>query len=196
MVESETKDIYDKVYSADRVEVFFKAMGWRVMGPGQPVRVRADSRWNVPEPELTMVLNRFGEVVGYTAGNDVSSRDIEGENPLYLPQAKVYRGSCAVGPGLFVGDPPGPETAIRLEIERDGATAFSGETNTGQIKRSFSELAEFLYRDNDFPDGALLMTGTGVVPDSDFTLQSGDVVRISIDGLGSLENAVTRADES
>lgn len=187
---------YDKVYDAERPELFLKATPARARGHLAPVCIRTDSTWDVPEPELTLAVNAAGHVFGYTIGNDMSSRSIEGENPLYLPQAKIYRGSCALGPGLFVGEPPGPETVIQLEIERGGAVAFSGETKVGQIKRSFDELARFLFRDNDFPDGALLMTGTGVVPESDFTLRSGDRVRITIDGLGTLENPVKTAGES
>jgi len=187
---------YDKVYDAKRPELFMKSTPARTRGHLAPVCIRTDSSWDVPEPELTLAINTAGNVFGYTIGNDMSSRSIEGENPLYLPQAKVYRGSCALGPGLFVGDPPGPESAISLRIERGGTEVFSGETNVGQIKRSFDELAEFLFRDNDLPDGALLMTGTGIVPDSDFTLQSGDRVRISIDGLGTLENPVENADQT
>lgn len=187
---------YDKVYEAERPELFLKSTPTRTRGHLAPVCIRTDSTWDVPEPELTLAINSAGSVFGYTIGNDMSSRSIEGENPLYLPQAKVYRGSCSLGPGLFVGDPPGADTAIRLEIARDGIPVFSGETNVGQIKRSFDELANFLFRDNDLPDGALLMTGTGIVPDSDFTLRPGDRVRISIDGLGTLENPVENTDQS
>ena len=181
---------YDKVYDADRPELFMKATAARARGHGAQIRVRADSTWDVPEPELTLAINAGGKVFGYTVGNDVSSRSIEGENPLYLPQAKCYRGSCAVGPALIVGrDAVNPETTIKLTIERGGEVGFEGETQVSQIKRGFDELAEFLFRENEFPDGALLMTGTGVVPD-DFTLKSGDVVRIAISGVGVLENAV------
>ena len=182
---------YDKVYDAERPELFLKATPSRARGHMAQIRVRSDSNWDVPEPELTLAINSAGKVFGYTIGNDVSSRSIEGENPLYLPQAKVYRGSCSLGPCLVVGEQAvGPDSAIRLVIERNGKTGFEGETQTSQIKRGFDELAEFLYRDNEFPDGALLMTGTGIVPDNDFTLKSGDVVKITIEGIGTLENEV------
>ena len=167
-----------------------KATASRVSGPGQPVRVRRDSTWSVPEPEFTLAINPQGKIVGYTIGNDMSSRSIEGENPLYLPQAKVYRGSCALGPRLVVGQLPEAEAKIAIEIRRGEEVVFSGETEVAQIKRSFEELAQFLFRDNEFPQGALLMTGTGVVPDSGFTLTSGDIIRIGIDGAGELENQV------
>ena len=192
MHESETKDIYDKVYSAERPEIFYKASGWRAMGHGQPIRVRRDSQWNVPEPELTLVINRFGEIVGYCAGNDVSSRDIEGDNPLYLPQAKVYNGSAAIGPGIKLC---GPDTmrdlAITLAITRDGQTVFSGETAVNQMKRSLEELSECLFQELSFPNGALLMTGTCLVPADDFTLSPGDTVRVGVGDL-VLENPVGR----
>ncbi len=182
---------YDKVYEAERPELFLKATPQRARGNLAAIRVREDSTWDVPEPELTLAIDSAGRVFGFTIGSDVSSRSIEGENPLYLPQAKVYRGSCAVGPGLIVGEGAvTPETGIRLEISRGGSVCFAGETQVSQIKRGFDELAEFLFRENEFPCGALLMTGTGIVPEADFTLKSGDVVRISIDGLGTLENAV------
>ncbi|MDQ8201939.1 fumarylacetoacetate hydrolase family protein [Pelagicoccus sp. SDUM812003] len=188
--ESQSKDVYQKVYEAERPELFFKATGWRVKGHQQPIRVRADSAWDVPEPELTLVLTRHGEILGYTVGNDVSSRSIEGENPLYLPQAKVYDGSCALGPGIRIADQSElSDLPIRLEILRLGETAFKGETRTSQIKRPFSQLADFLVRELDQPNGAFLMTGTGVVPSEAFTLNSGDRVRIDIDGL-VLENPV------
>ncbi len=181
---------YDKVYEAERPELFMKATARRARGHLHKVCVRSDSDWDVPEPELTLAINSGGDVFGYTIGNDMSSRSIEGENPLYLPQAKVYRGSCAVGPGLILMNPPAPETAISLEIARDGKVAFTGETQVSQIKRRFEELAEFLFRDNEFPEGALLMTGTGIVPPPEFTLRSGDIVSISIDNLGTLRNEV------
>jgi 2-dehydro-3-deoxy-D-arabinonate dehydratase len=181
---------YDLVYEAERPELFFKATAPRVRGHLDKIRVRADSTWDVPEPELTLAINSAGKVFGATIGNDVSSRSIEGENPLYLPQAKVYRGSCAIGPGLVVGAVLEPEVKIAVQIARDGETAFSGETDLGQIKRGFDELAGFLYRENEFPVGAYLMTGTGVVPGSDFSLRSADVVSITIDGLGTLINEV------
>ena len=190
MAESETADVYDRVYDADRVEVFFKANGWRVIGHGGRIRVRPDSTWNVPEPELALVLNRSGEIVGYTVGNDVSSRSIEGENPLYLPQAKVYDGSCALGPGIVLAHPDEMrDLPVRLLIERGGARAFEGETRTSRLKRSLEEIAKWLFADLDFPEGAVLMTGTGIVPPDDFTLVQGDVVRISLGDL-VLENEV------
>lgn len=181
---------YDKVYDADRPELFLKATPARARGHRAQIRVRADSTWDVPEPELTLAINSAGRIFGYTIGDDVSSRSIEGENPLYLPQAKVYRGSCAIGPALVVGkDAVSPETTIKLTIERGGGVGFEGETQVSQIKRGLDELAEYLFLENEFPDGALLMTGTGIVPD-DFTLKSGDVVKIAISGLGVLENEV------
>ncbi|MBI5381943.1 MAG: fumarylacetoacetate hydrolase family protein [Opitutae bacterium] len=182
---------YDKVYHAARPELFFKSTAHRVAAPGAPVRLRRDSRWNVPEPELTLALNARGRIFGYTVGNDMSSRDIEGENPLYLPQAKVYDRSAALGPCLLVTDtPPPPGTEILLEIHRAGRTAFAGQTTLGQIKRPFAELAEYLFRDNTFPRGCLLMTGTGIVPPDSFTLQSGDEIRITIPPIGTLCNPV------
>ena len=181
---------YDKVYEAERPELFFKATPARARGHGAPICIREDSSWDVPEPELTIAVNAAGRVFGYTIGNDVSSRSIEGENPLYLPQAKVYRGSCAMGPALCVGDPPSKDTSIGLTIERAGNVAFEDSTTLHQLKRGLEELAGYLFRENDFPEGAYLMTGTGIVPSTDFTLQSGDVVKISIEGLGTLCNQV------
>jgi 2-dehydro-3-deoxy-D-arabinonate dehydratase len=181
---------YDKVYEAERPELFFKATPSRTRGHLAPIRIRTDSTWDVPEPELTLAINAQGHVFGYTIGNDVSSRSIEGENPLYLPQAKVYRGSCALGPGLVVGEVISPQTTIRLLVIRGNSLAFKGETSVSQIKRSFDELAVFLFRENEFPQGAYLLTGTGIVPDSSFTLRSGDRVVIAIDGLGELVNTV------
>jgi 2-dehydro-3-deoxy-D-arabinonate dehydratase len=181
---------YDKVYEAERPELFFKATPARARGHLAPIRIRQDSTWDVPEPELTLAINTQGKVFGFTIGNDVSSRSIEGENPLYLPQAKVYRGSLAMGPGLVVGNAVTPATAIRVEVQRSGESVFTGETAVSQIKRGFDELAEFLFRENEFPHGAYLLTGTGIVPDSAFTLQSGDRVSIAIDGLGELVNTV------
>jgi 2-dehydro-3-deoxy-D-arabinonate dehydratase len=182
---------YDRVYHAARPELFFKSTPHRVAGPGTPVRLRADSRWNVPEPELTLALNRAGRLFGYTIGNDMSSRDIEGENPLYLPQAKVYDRSAALGPCLLVtGDPLAADTAIHLEIRRADAAVFTGTTAINQIKRSFGELAEYLFRDNAFPHGTYLMTGTGIVPPDSFTLRSGDEIRITIEPIGTLVNPV------
>lgn len=193
MEESESSGgdrFYDLVYEAERPELFFKATPARTRGHLDKVCIRKDSTWDVPEPELTLAINASGNVFGYTIGNDMSSRSIEGENPLYLPQAKVYRGSCAIGPALAVCDPLAPETKIAIEIARAGEIAFSGDIEISQIKRSFEELAGFLYRDNEFPDGAFLMTGTGIVPGSDFTLASGDTVRISVEGIGTLENEI------
>lgn len=184
-------DFYDRVYSADRPELFFKATPARVRGPGQPVRIRRDARWNVPEPELALAVTSSGAIVGYTIGNDMSSRDIEGENPLYLPQAKVYDGSCGLGPCLYVTTTPlPPETAIRIAIRRGGALAFEGETSLASMKRTPRELVDYLYRDNSFPHGCLLLTGTGVVPPDDFTLAAGDEIAITIEPIGTLVNTV------
>jgi 2-dehydro-3-deoxy-D-arabinonate dehydratase len=181
---------YDRVYDAARPEIFFKATPQRVVGPGAAVRIRSDSQWNVPEPEVTLAINREGRIFGYTIGNDMSSRDIEGENPLYLPQAKVYAACCALGPGLVVREPLPRETSIGLEIERGGKIVTSDSTSVAQMKRGFEELAAYLFRDNTFPDGTYLLTGTGIIPSADFTLQSGDRIRITIAGLGILENTV------
>jgi 2-dehydro-3-deoxy-D-arabinonate dehydratase len=179
-VESTVGDIYQKVYEAERPELFFKSIGWRTVGSGTPVRIRADSRWNVPEPELVLVMNRWKEIVGFTLGNDMSSRDIEGANPLYLPQAKVYNGSCALGPGIVIAEPDDlRDLPIRIEILRDDQPAFQGETRISQMKRQFEELVDYLFKELEFPEGVFLMTGTGVVPPESFTLQPGDVVRIS-----------------
>lgn len=180
--ESATGDIYQRVYTAERPELFFKAPGWRVVGMGGKIRVRHDSAWNVPEPELTLLINRQGEICGYTAGNDVSSRDIEGANPLYLPQAKIYNGSCALGPAIrLISDPALlANLPITLKIERGGAQVFSGETNTRLIKRRMGELVEYLFRELAFPHGAFLMTGTGIVPPETFSLSPGDVVRVCV----------------
>jgi 2-dehydro-3-deoxy-D-arabinonate dehydratase len=186
-------DFYARVYEAERPELFFKSSPHRVVGPGGRVRLRADARWNVPEPELTLAVNAAGRIFGVTVGDDVSSRDIEGENPLYLPQAKVYDGSCALGPGIRLGEPPGPEAAIRLEIGRGGGVAFAGETTLAQLKRRPAELVSFLFRDQSFPNGVFLMTGTGIVPGADFTLTPGDEIRIEIDGVGRLVNLVAGA---
>lgn len=183
---------YDKVYDAERPELFFKATAPRTRGHLDNVAIRSDSTWDVPEPELTLAITDKGKVFGFTIGNDMSSRSIEGENPLYLPQAKVYTGSCSIGPCLVVGDAPGPDTTISIEISREGEVAFSGDTTVSQIKRGFDELAGFLFRSNEFKHGAYLMTGTGIVPDSDFTLQPGDVISISIEGAGTLTNTVEK----
>ncbi len=182
---------YDKVYNAARPELFFKGTPHRVAAPGTPVRIRGDSKWNVPEPELTLAINQHGRIFGYTIGNDMSSRDIEGENPLYLPQAKVYDRSTALGPCLLITDAPlPPTTTIAIAINRAGTAVFTGSTQISQIKRTFPELAEFLFRDNSFPRGAYLMTGTGVVPPDSFTLQSGDEICITIEPIGTLVNTV------
>ncbi|HEX5284000.1 MAG TPA: fumarylacetoacetate hydrolase family protein [Bryocella sp.] len=182
---------YDRVYSAVRPELFFKATARRVVGPGAGVRIRSDARWSVPEPELTLLIDPRGDIIGYTIGNDMSSRDIEGENPLYLPQAKVYDGSCALGPCVLLSrEPLQKSVSIRIEILRNGSTAFDGATTLAELKRDPAELASYLFRDNTFPDGAFLMTGTGIVPGDDFTLAHADVIRISIDNIGTLENRV------
>lgn len=185
---------YDRVYSAARPELFFKSTPHRVVGHGQEVRIRTDSKWNVPEPELTLVVTPRGKIIGYTVGNDMSSRDIEGENPLYLPQAKVYDRSCALGPGIFVTENPlSSETRIHLEIRRDGAAAFEGATTLAAMKRKPQELVDYLYRDNSFPAGCFLLTGTGVVPPPTFTLEPRDEIRITIDSIGTLVNCVASA---
>lgn len=185
------QDFYDLVYSAERPELFFKANGSRVRGHGELIRIRQDSSWNVPEPEFTLCINARQEIVGYTIGNDVSSRSIEGENPLYLPQAKVYDGAAAMGPCLWIPPhSPGEETVIALNIHRDGKVIFSGQTQLKMMKRQFAELVEFLYREMSFPLGCYLMTGTGVVPGGDFTLLSGDQVDIQINPIGLLSNKV------
>ena len=189
----ESKDggsVYDRVYSAERPEIFFKATPNRVVGHRGEIRIRADSKWNVPEPEVTLAINSRGRIFGYTIGNDVSSRDIEGENPLYLPQAKVYRGCCALGPGLVIREPLPLETEIALRIFRAGGEVFSGATSLSQMKRTFPELAGWLWRENEFPNGCYLLTGTGLVPGGDFTLMPGDDVRIAVQHLGELGNIV------
>lgn len=183
-------DFYDRVYTAERPELFFKAAGWRVVGPGGAVRIRSDATWSVPEPELALVINPAGKLVGYTIGNDMSSRDIEGENPLYLPQAKVYDGSCALGPCVLLSSHSLSETVIRLQIMRQNKEIFSGTTSITELKRDPQELIKFLFRDQSFPRGVFLMTGTGIVPPDDMTLQHSDSIRITIDGIGALENHV------
>jgi 2-dehydro-3-deoxy-D-arabinonate dehydratase len=184
---------YDRVYDAARPEIFFKSLPDKVVPAGEPVGIRRDSTWNVPEPELALVLSSRGQVVGYTIGNDMSSRSIEGENLLYLPQAKTYARSCALGPWIVLGTPEAAARAwsISLEIHRDGTTVFGGTTSVGQIKRTFDELAGFLFRSQVFPHGAVLLTGTGIVPDESFTLRAGDEVTIGISGIGRLSNPVT-----
>lgn len=185
---------YDKVYTADRPEIFFKATPHRVAGPGQPLRVRSDSGWSVPEPEFTLVINPTGTIVGYTIGNDMSARDIEGENPLYLPQAKLYRQCAGLGPCVLLAETPlEPDSIdIKLQIQRNGAPVFTGATMLSQMKRTPEELANWLYRENDLPHGAFLMTGTGVVPHDTFTLEHGDEVSISITGIGTLTNPIVK----
>ena len=188
-------DFYDRIYSADRPELFFKSTPSRVAGPGQDVRIRRDSKWNVPEPELALVVNSLGGIIGYTIGNDMSSRDIEGENPLYLPQAKVYAQSCGLGPGILIRAQPLPgETEIHLEIIRSGATVFGGQTKLSAMKRTPQELVEYLFRDNIFPYGCFLLTGTGIVPPDDFTLAVEDEIRITIEPIGTLVNYVMQAE--
>jgi 2-dehydro-3-deoxy-D-arabinonate dehydratase len=190
-------DFYDRVYSADRPELFFKATASRVAATGSHVRIRSDSKWSVPEPELTLVINQRGRIIGYTVGNDMSSRDIEGENPLYLPQAKVYDRSCALGPCILVSDEPLlSTTTIRLQIQRKGEIVFSGTTTLAELKRTPATLVEYLFRENSFPAGAYLMTGTGIVPPDSFTLAPGDRIRITIDPIGTLENEVVQASAS
>lgn len=182
---------YDMVYDAIRPELFFKATAYRCVGPGGKVRIRKDSAWNVPEPELTLVINNKGTIIGYTIGNDMSSRSIEGENPLYLPQAKSYDGSAAIGPCLFLPDKPiSPETIISMQIKRNAALLYADEVMINKMKRSHLELVEFLFRECSFPYGCLLMTGTCLVPPNDFTLQSGDEITIRIDHIGELRNSV------
>ena len=185
---------YDRVYVSPRPELFFKANPHRVSGPGQPVRIRSDATWNVPEPEFTLVLNTRLQIVGFTIGNDMSSRDIEGDNPLYLPQAKVYNQCCGLGPWvtLAAAMPPRESIGISLAIRRGGAVVFEGQTSVGQLNRTLEDLVEWLGRDNSFPNGAFLLTGTGIVPDSSFTLQPGDDVSITIDGIGTLTNPVVQ----
>ncbi len=182
---------YDRVYSAERPELFFKSTASRTVGTGGKVRIRGDAAWSVPEPELTLLVSPGGRITGYTIGNDMSSRDIEGENPLYLPQAKVYSGSCALGPGILVSaEPLNALTEISIEIVRAGSVAFEGRVALTELKRDPQTLVEYLFRDNTFPHGCFLMTGTGIVPPSSFTLASGDRIRITIEPIGTLENEV------
>lgn len=194
MEESSQSDVYDRVYDADRPEIFLKATPSRVVGPGGSVGIRSDSGWDVPEPELVLLVNAGGEVVGYTIGNDVSSRSIEGENPLYLPQAKVYAHCAGLGPVVVLTDEiiDPTDLPIKLEIERDGDLLFSEETGTSRMHRTFGDLVTYLFRGNAFPAGVFLMTGTGIVPPSEFTLRDGDTVTITIEPIGSLTNVVER----
>ncbi len=186
-----TGDFYERVYHADRPELFFKATPHRVVGPGDKVAIRDDASWSVPEPELALAVTPKGKIVGYTVGNDMSSRDLEGENPLYLPQAKVYDRSCALGPCLLVThEPLPPSTEIRLEIVRGGGVEFAGATTLSAMKRDPRNLVEYLFRNNTFPQGCFLLTGTGIVPPDSFALQVGDEVRITITGIGTLTNVV------
>jgi len=182
---------YDRVYAAERPEIFFKAAPHRVAAPGAAMHLRRDSKWMVPEPELTLVITRNGKLIGHTVGNDLSCRDIEGENPLYLPQAKSFRLSAAVGPCIFITNEALPSTTtIAIDIVRAGTSVFSGDTTLAQLKRTPEELIGWLYRDNDYPNGTFLMTGTGIVPPDEFTLALGDEVRITIDGIGTLVNVM------
>ena len=193
MVESEfSANAYDLVYDAVRPEIFFKSLPEKVVSPGEAVGIRQDARWNVPEPELALVINSSGKIIGFTIGNDMSSRDIEGENLLYLPQAKIYTGSCAIGPWIVVGltEDDARQWSIHLEIRREGKTVFAGETRTDKIKRRFNELVDYLFRSQKFPNGAVLLTGAGIVPPDSFTLKATDSVRITISGIGILENPV------
>jgi 2-dehydro-3-deoxy-D-arabinonate dehydratase len=187
-------DFYSRVYEAERPELFFKATPHRVRGPGQPLRIRRDARWSVPEPELALVISSAGTVEGYTVGNDMSSRDIEGENPLYLPQAKVYDACCGLGPCVLVSEGAiFQERSISLEIRRSGQPVFEGRTSLSRLKRRPEELVAWLFRESSFPHGCVLLTGTGIVPPMDFTLEPGDVVEVAIDGIGTLRNPVERA---
>ena len=185
---------YDQVYQADRPELFFKATPHRVVGSGKPIRVRADSNWTVPEPELALFLSPQLELIGYTLGNDVSARDIEGRNPLYLPQAKLYDACCAIGPAVTPAAlmPKLADVEIRLSIERQGKTIFDGGTSVGRMARGVDELIAWLGRDNSFPNGVILLTGTGIVPPDDFTLQAGDIVTIASEPIGQLVNSVVQ----
>lgn len=193
MAESEKAgggSFYDKVYDAERPELFFKGNARTVVGPDMPVRIRSDSSWNVPEPELALAVSANGRIFGFTIGNDLSSRDIEGANPLYLPQAKVYDGSCALGPAIRVGTSIAQDTGIHMTVTRNHKCEFTGTTEVREIKRPLEELVRYLYLDNTFPAGCFLLTGTGIIPPDDFTLQSGDLVSITIDTIGTLTNTV------
>jgi 2-dehydro-3-deoxy-D-arabinonate dehydratase len=192
--ESATPDIYSRVYRAERPELFFKATPRRVAGPDASIVVRSDSTWDVPEPEVAVVVNAHAEIVGYTIANDVSSRSIEGDNPLYLPQAKLYSGSCALGPGIVPAwEVPDPYAlAIRMRIERQGARLWHGETSMREFARRLDDLVAYLFREDTFPEGVVLCTGTALVPESPYTLEAGDAVEIEIDGLGILRNVAVR----
>ncbi len=183
---------YDKVYRAPRPELFFKATPNRVVGPNQPLRIRSDSKWNVPEPELALVINSRGQIVAFTIGNDMSSRDIEGENPLYLPQAKIYMGCCALGPALLLAstaeDPR--RFTISISVRREAQICFEASTAISRMKRGFGDLISYLVREQEFPNGVVLLTGTGIVPPDDFTLQSGDIIEIIVPEIGTLRNPV------
>ncbi len=195
MEESEAAaSCYDRVYQSPRPEIFFKATPHRVRGTGEALRIRSDATWNVPEPELALVLSPDLRIVGYTIGNDMSSRDIEGDNPLYLPQAKMYDQCCGLGPWITLTDsmPPRETLEIHLDIQRDGQSVFAGQTSVSEMARSFEELVSWLGRDNSFPAGAFLLTGTGIIPDSDFTLLPGDTVHIRISGIGTLSNSIVQ----
>jgi 2-dehydro-3-deoxy-D-arabinonate dehydratase len=183
---------YDLAYSAPRPELFFKAPAYRVVGPGGTIRVRRDSKWTVPEPEMALVISPAMKVVGFTIGNDVSARDIEGENPLYLPQAKIYTGACALGPTITLSEvmPPPDQVAITMRIEREGKAVFEGSTSAGALHRSLEELVNWLGQECDFPQGIILLTGTGIVPNDEFALQAGDLVEITMSGIGRLVNRV------
>ena len=184
-------DFYDRVYTAERPELFFKAVAHKVTRTGSPVKIRRDATWSVPEPELTLVINPRGQIIGYTIGNDMSSRDIEGANPLYLPQAKVYDRSCALGPGILIrNEPMAATTQIKLDILRADHTEFSGTTTLAELKRNPATLVEYLFRDHSFPYGCFLLTGTGIVPPDSFTLESNDQIHIAIEGIGTLKNTV------
>lgn len=183
---------YDKVYEADRPELFFKSSPARVVNPGEPVRVRADSAWSVPEPELTLAISPTGKIVGYTVGNDMSARDIEGDNPLYLPQAKTYNQACALGPWIWLTDDPLPTSRIDLEIRRDDKVVSKDNTSTDQIHRKLEDLVDWLFKEMDFPHGAFLLTGTGIIPEDNFSLEDGDHVTITIENVGTLANPVVK----
>ncbi|MEM3907677.1 MAG: fumarylacetoacetate hydrolase family protein [Nitrososphaerota archaeon] len=192
--ETRAKGVYDQVYDAERPEIFLKATRNRCVGPNQDVYIRSDSNWTVPEPELALVLGPNLEIAGYTVGNDVSARDIEGENPLYCPQAKIYKNACAIGPAILTADSVDNPRNLKIEMRifRDGNLVFQGETNTGMMKRTFEELREYLLRDNPIPPGTVFMTGTGIVPPDDFSLQNNDIIEITIEKIGTLRNRAVK----